>query len=207
MGLNQVQARDAIGLNFAMALRSFLRQDPNIILVGEVRDFETAEIAVKAALTGHMVLSTLHTNDAPACLNRLTNMGVEPFLIATSLHLVVAQRLVRVICEHCKMPDEAVKVDQLVQMGFTPELARELNPMKGAGCERCEGMGYFGRTGLFEVMRITDEMREMILYNGSQLEIRNLGLRQGMRTLRMSGLTKIAEGITSCEEVVRETIG
>jgi type IV pilus assembly protein PilB len=205
-GLNQVQAKDSIGLTFATALRSFLRQDPNIILVGEIRDFETAEIAIKAALTGHMVLSTLHTNDAAACLNRLTNMGVEPFLIATSLHVIVAQRLVRTICAACKVKDDRTRLEQLVQMGFTPDEARPLQPMRGTGCRECDGTGYRGRTGLFEVMRVTDDMREMILYNGTQTEIKDLAKRQGMRTLRQSGLVKIAAGVTSCEEVVRETI-
>lgn len=205
-GLNQVQARESIGLSFATALRAFLRQDPNIIFVGEIRDFETAEIAIKAALTGHLVMSTLHTNDAPACINRMTNMGVEPFLIATSLHVVVAQRLVRRICDHCKQRDP-VSVEQLVQMGFTPEDARSIEPMKGLGCAECENMGYKGRTGLFEVLRVTNEMREMILFNGPASEIKELGMRQGMRTLRQAGLQKIRDGLTTCEEVVRETIG
>ena len=205
-GLNQVQARESIGLSFATALRSFLRQDPNIIFVGEIRDFETAEIAIKAALTGHLVMSTLHTNDAPACINRLTNMGVEPFLIATSVHVVVAQRLVRHICPECKEPD-LISVDQLVQMGFAPDDAKTLAPMRGRGCNACENMGFRGRTGLFEVLGVTHEMREMILYNGSAVEIKQLALRQGMRTLRMAGLEKIRLGITTCEEIVRETIG
>ena len=205
-GLNQVQAREQIGLSFATALRAFLRQDPNIILVGEVRDFETAEIAVKAALTGHMVLSTLHTNDAPACLNRLTNMGVEPFLIASSLHVVVAQRLVRRICDKCRTRDDRVPLEQLVQMGFEPDEAKRIEPMRGLGCGSCEGSGFYGRTGLFEVLKVTDEMREMILYNGSQSDIKQLAIRQGMRTLRHSGLVKVRDGITSCEEIIRETI-
>jgi type IV pilus assembly protein PilB len=205
-GLNQVQARESIGLSFATALRAFLRQDPNIIFVGEIRDFETAEISVKAALTGHLVMSTLHTNDAPACINRLTNMGVEPFLIATSLHLVIAQRLVRRICDQCKVVDP-VSVEQLVQMGFAPDESRGLTVYKGTGCAACESTGYFGRTGLFEVLRLTPEMREMILFNGSATEVKELAQRQGMKTLRQSGLQKVRTGITTCEEVVRETIG
>jgi type IV pilus assembly protein PilB len=205
-GLNQVQAQESIGLNFAAALRSFLRQDPNVILVGEVRDFETAEIAIKAALTGHMVLSTLHTNDAPACVNRLTNMGVEPFLIANSLHLVSAQRLIRVVCDGCGVPTPAPQ-GQLVQMGFTPEEAKEIVPRLGPGCSKCEKTGYYGRTALFEVLRITPDMREMVLCNAPQTEIREMGIREGMRTLRQAGLAKIQQGITSVEEVVRETIG
>jgi len=205
-GLNQVQAQESIGLNFAAALRSFLRQDPNVILVGEIRDFETAEIAIKAALTGHMVLSTLHTNDAPGCVNRLTNMGVEPFLIANSLHLVTAQRLIRVVCAQCG-EDTPAPLDQLVQMGFTAEEAKEFVPRKGGGCARCENTGYFGRTAIFEVLRITPDMREMVLCNAPTTEIKAMGVREGMRTLRQAGLRKIAEGITSVDEIIRETIG
>jgi len=206
MGLNQVQARESIGLSFAMALRAFLRQDPNIIFVGEIRDFETAEIAVKAALTGHLVMSTLHTNDAPAAITRMTNMGVEPFLIATSVHVVVAQRLVRRVCLGCKARDP-IAIEQLVQMGFTPEEARTVTPYKGTGCADCENSGYKGRIGLYEVLRLTNDMRELILCNASAGEIKNLALRQGMRTLRMAGLQKVRDGLTSCEEVIRETIG
>ncbi len=206
MGLNQVQARESIGLSFATALRAFLRQDPNIIFVGEIRDFETAEIAVKAALTGHLVLSTLHTNDAPGCINRLTNMGIEPFLIASCLHIVVAQRLVRRVCTECRERD-SISIEQLVQMGFAPEEARTIEPVKGKGCTACDGMGYKGRTGVFETLRVTNEIRELILVNGSASELKQVGLRNGMLTLRMSGLNKIREQITSCEEIIRETIG
>jgi type IV pilus assembly protein PilB len=205
-GLNQVQARESIGLSFATALRSFLRQDPNIIFVGEIRDFETAEIAVKAALTGHLVMSTLHTNDAPAAITRMTNMGVEPFLIATSVHVVVAQRLVRRVCLACKQRDP-IAIEQLVQMGFPPDEARTITPLKGVGCPECEHSGYKGRLGLFEVLRLTNEMRELVLCNASSGEVKQLALRQGMRTLRMAGLQKVREGLTSCEEVIRETIG
>jgi type IV pilus assembly protein PilB len=204
-GVNQVQVRENIGLNFAAALRSFLRQDPNIILVGEIRDFETAEIAVKAALTGHLVLSTLHTNDAPSTINRLMNMGIEPFLVASSLNLVCAQRLVRRICAHCKV-EEPVAPQALEQVGFSPEEARSVKPFKGAGCEKCNNTGYKGRVGLYEVMEITDELRELILVGASALELRRKAVEEGMITLRGSGLNKVKQGITSLEEVLRETV-
>lgn len=204
-GVNQVQVRENIGLNFAAALRSFLRQDPNIILVGEIRDFETAEIAVKAALTGHLVLSTLHTNDAPSTINRLMNMGIEPFLVASSLNLVCAQRLVRRICASCKV-EEPVAPQALEQVGFSPEEARSVKPFKGAGCEKCNNTGYKGRVGLYEVMEITDELRELILVGASALELRRKAVEEGMITLRGSGLNKVKQGITSLEEVLRETV-
>ena len=205
VGVNQVQVREAIGLNFAAALRSFLRQDPNIILVGEIRDFETAEIAVKAALTGHLVLSTLHTNDAPSTINRLMNMGIEPFLVASSLNLVCAQRLVRRICTGCKV-DDPVPPLALVNVGFTAELAETVVPKKGKGCEKCNRTGYKGRVGLYEVMEITEELRELILVGASALELRRKAIEEGMITLRGSGLRKIADGVTTIEEVVRETV-
>ncbi|MBY0494047.1 MAG: type IV-A pilus assembly ATPase PilB [Cyanobacteria bacterium] len=205
LGVNQVQVREAIGLNFAAALRSFLRQDPNIILVGEIRDFETAEIAVKAALTGHLVLSTLHTNDAPSTINRLMNMGIEPFLVASSLNLVCAQRLVRRICTNCKMEDD-VPPPALEQIGFTSDLAATVKPKKGKGCEKCNKTGYKGRAGLYEVMEITDELRELILVGASALELRRKAIEEGMITLRGSGLRKITDGVTTIEEVLRETV-
>ncbi|HYB94844.1 MAG TPA: type IV-A pilus assembly ATPase PilB [Vicinamibacterales bacterium] len=205
LGVNQVQVREAIGLNFAAALRSFLRQDPNIILVGEIRDFETAEIAVKAALTGHLVLSTLHTNDAPSTINRLMNMGIEPFLVASSLNLVCAQRLVRRICTNCKIDDE-LPPPALEQIGFQPDLARTVKPKKGTGCDKCNKTGYKGRVGLYEVMEITDELRELILVGASALELRRKAIEEGMITLRGSGLRKITEGVTTIEEVLRETV-
>jgi type IV pilus assembly protein PilB len=204
-GVNQVNVKENIGLNFAAALRSFLRQDPNIILVGEIRDFETAEIAVKAALTGHLVLSTLHTNDAPSTINRLMNMGIEPFLVASSVHLICAQRLVRRVCANCKEPNPMAP-EALVQAGFTPEVAAEVTPMKGAGCERCNNTGYKGRVGLYEVMEIGDELRELILVGASALELRRKAIDEGMITLRASGLRKVQAGMTSIEEVVRETV-
>ena len=205
VGVNQVQVREGIGLNFAAALRSFLRQDPNIILVGEIRDFETAEIAVKAALTGHLVLSTLHTNDAPSTINRLMNMGIEPFLVASSLNLVCAQRLVRRICTACKI-DDPMPPAALVNVGFSPELAETVVPKKGKGCEKCNRTGYKGRVGLYEVMDITEELRELILVGASALELRRKAIEEGMITLRGSGLRKIADGVTTLEEVVRETV-
>ena len=205
LGVNQVQVRESIGLNFAAALRSFLRQDPNIILVGEIRDFETAEIAVKAALTGHLVLSTLHTNDAPSTINRLMNMGIEPFLVASSLNLVCAQRLVRRVCVNCKIEDD-VPPPALEQIGFASDLAATVKPKKGKGCEKCNKTGYKGRVGLYEVMEITDELRELILVGASALELRRKAIEEGMITLRGSGLRKITEGVTTIEEVVRETV-
>jgi type IV pilus assembly protein PilB len=204
-GINQVQVRENIGLNFAAALRSFLRQDPNIILVGEIRDFETAEIAVKAALTGHLVLSTLHTNDAPSTINRLMNMGIEPFLVASSVHLICAQRLVRRVCSNCKEP-HPMQPAALVQAGYTPDDAQTVTPMRGKGCERCNKTGYKGRVGLYEVMEVTEELRELILVGASGLELRRKAIDEGMITLRMSGLRKVKDGVTTIEEVVRETV-
>jgi type IV pilus assembly protein PilB len=205
MGVNQVQVRENIGLNFAAALRSFLRQDPNIILVGEIRDFETAEIAVKAALTGHLVLSTLHTNDAPSTVNRLMNMGIEPFLVASSLNLICAQRLVRRICKNCTEPDPT-QAAALMQAGFNAEDAKTVVPNKGKGCEKCNNTGYKGRVGLYEVMEVTEELRELILVGASALELRRKAVDEGMITLRSSGLRKVKEGVTTIEEIVRETV-
>jgi type IV pilus assembly protein PilB len=204
-GVNQVQMKEQIGLNFAAALRSFLRQDPNIILVGEVRDFETAEIAIKAALTGHLVLSTLHTNDAPSTISRLMNMGIEPFLVATSVNLIQAQRLIRRICKDCKtehpMPEEA-----LIEIGFAPEEVKQVKTYKGRGCQTCNNTGYKGRVGLYETMEVTDDIRELILIGASALELRKKAIDDGMITLRESGLQKIRNGVTTIEEVVRETV-
>jgi type IV pilus assembly protein PilB len=205
VGVNQVQVRENIGLNFAAALRSFLRQDPNIILVGEIRDFETAEIAVKAALTGHLVLSTLHTNDAPSTINRLMNMGIEPFLVASSVNLICAQRLVRRVCAACKT-DHPTPPQALVDAGFTPEEAQTVVPKRGSGCEVCNQTGYKGRVGLYEVMEITEELRELILVGASGLELKRKAIEEGMITLRRSGLRKVMEGVTTIEEVARETV-
>jgi type IV pilus assembly protein PilB len=204
-GINQVQMKEQIGLNFAAALRAFLRQDPNIILVGEIRDFETAEIAVKAALTGHLVLSTLHTNDAPSTISRLMNMGIEPFLVATSVNLICAQRLVRRICANCKTELE-VPEQALVDAGYSPEEAKRTKIYHGKGCSTCNKGGYKGRTGLYEVMEINDELRELILVGASALELKKKAIEQGMITLRRSGLTKVAAGQTTMEEVLRETV-
>ncbi len=203
-GVNQVQIRENIGLNFAAALRSFLRQDPDVIMVGEIRDYETAEIAVKAALTGHLVLSTLHTNDAPSAITRLLNMGIEPFLVASSVILILAQRLLRRVCLHCRAP-VVVPPHALVDIGLTPEETASICCFKGHGCKACSGTGYKGRIAIYEVMLLTPEMRDLILTGASALEIKRKAIRRGMRTLRMSGLEKLKEGITTVEEVVRVT--
>jgi len=204
-GINQVQMKDQIGLNFASALRAFLRQDPNIILVGEIRDFETAEIAVKAALTGHLVLSTLHTNDAPSTISRLMNMGIEPFLVATSVNLICAQRLVRRICGNCKEPLELPQ-QTLLDAGFTPEETKTVTIYHGKGCATCNKNGYKGRVGLYEVMEITDELRELILVGASALELKKKALDADMISLRRSGLIKVTQGQTTLDEVLRETV-
>jgi type IV pilus assembly protein PilB len=204
MGINQVQVKEEIGLTFAAALRSFLRQDPDIIMVGEIRDFETAEIGVKAALTGHLVLSTLHTNDAPGTISRLLNMGIEPFLVSSSVILIMAQRLARRICIHCKT-DDKVPAAALRKAGFSEEEANTVVCYKGKGCPACNGTGYKGRIALYEVMPIRDEMKELVLEGASTAEIKKASIRLGMKTLRMSGLTKVAEGITTMEEVIRVT--
>jgi type IV pilus assembly protein PilB len=204
-GVNQVQMHDEIGLNFATALRSFLRQDPDIIMVGEIRDFETAEIAVKAALTGHMVLSTLHTNDAPATISRLLNMGVEPFLITASVNLVLAQRLARKICSECK---QQVTYDRkiLTDCGFSPDQVTVARLYKGSGCRVCNDSGYKGRVALYEVMRFTDSLKEMVLQGASTAELKLGAVKNGMNTLRASGIRKIMDGVTTPEEIMRVTM-
>ena len=204
MGINQVQMHDDIGLNFAAALRSFLRQDPDIIMVGEIRDFETAEIAIKAALTGHMVLSTLHTNNAPETINRLLNMGVEPFLVASSLNLVVAQRLARRNCTECKEPHDVPK-QALLDVGFTEE-ELGFTYYKGKGCDNCGGTGYKGRVALYEVMVITDAIKEAVLTGASVPEIKQAAIDGGMHTLRKRALIAIQEGVSTLEECVRNTV-
>ena len=204
-GINQVQMKESIGLNFAAALRSFLRQDPNIVLVGEIRDFETAEIAIKAALTGHLVLSTLHTNDAPSTINRLMNMGIEPFLVATSVNLIVAQRLIRRICSNCKEEEDA-PLQALLNVGFSEAEAPEIQLYRGRGCDTCNQRGYKGRVGIFEVMTISDDIRELILSGATAVELRRKALEEGMVGLRQSGLQKIRDGVTTIEEVVRESV-
>ena len=204
-GVNQLQIRENVGLTFATALRGFLRQDPNVILVGEIRDFETAEIAIKAALTGHLVLSTLHTSDAPGTVTRLTNMGIEPFLVASSLNLVCAQRLVRRICLHCRAADP-VSSQSLERVGFSVDDARDLRPQRGLGCDSCHGTGYRGRVGLFEVMEISDRLRGLMQIGTAEMDLRQSAIDEGLITLRESGLRKVKDGITSVDEVVRETI-
>jgi type IV pilus assembly protein PilB len=193
--------RESVGLTFAAALRAFLRQDPNIVMVGEIRDLETGSIAVKAALTGHLVLSTLHTNDAPSTINRMVDMGVEPFLVATSTNIILAQRLVRRICKHCKEEDKIVPDEEKVRLGL--EAATVV--FKGKGCEECNGTGYRGRLGLYEVMRMSARLREMVVDRASTPEIREQAVAEGMLTLRMDGLRNLRKGITTLEEVLRET--
>lgn len=203
-GINQVQMKEEIGLNFAATLRSFLRQDPDIIMVGEIRDYETAEIAIKAALTGHLVLSTLHTNDAPSTVNRLLNMGIEPFLVASSTVLILAQRLARKICTKCKteisLPKEA-----LLSVGFRKDEIGKFKVYKGKGCEHCSGTGYKGRVALYEVMEVSENIRELILRGANATEIKKMAIEEGMITLRRSGLEKVKKGVTTIEEVVRVT--
>jgi len=203
-GINQVQMHEEIGLNFAAALRSFLRQDPDIIMVGEIRDFETAEIAIKAALTGHLVLSTLHTNDAPSTISRLLNMGIEPFLVASAVNSILAQRLARKICENCKTEDK-VPIQSLLDIGVNPDQAGAMKVMKGAGCTACSTTGYKGRVALYEVMIMKDELKEFVLNGASTGELKREAIRLGMQTLRQSAIQKIAEGVTTIEEAVRTT--
>ena len=205
MGINQVQMHEDIGLNFAASLRSFLRQDPDIIMVGEIRDYETAEIAIKAALTGHMVLSTLHTNDAPSTVNRLLNMGIEPFLVSSSCNLILAQRLARKICKECrvKLPI-AEKV--LMDLGVSQQEAQKMECFKGSGCAVCAGTGYKGRIALYEVMPFTESIKEFVLNGASTAEIKRAAIKDGMKSLRMSGITKVAEGVTTIEEILRVTM-
>jgi type IV pilus assembly protein PilB len=204
-GINQCQIRENIGLNFASVLRSFLRQDPNIILVGEIRDYETAEIAVKAALTGHLVLSTLHTNDAPSTVSRMVNMGIEPFLVGTAVNLIQAQRLIRRVCKACKTEDD-VPSKTLIDIGFEPDQVGSFKVYKGKGCGACNGTGYKGRIGLYEVMEITEGIRDLIMVGATAIEIKRKALEEGMLTLRQSGLEKIKDGVTTIEEVLRETV-
>ncbi|MEX2209115.1 MAG: type IV-A pilus assembly ATPase PilB [Myxococcota bacterium] len=202
-GINQVQMKEDIGLNFAAALRAFLRQDPDIIMVGEIRDFETAEIAIKAALTGHMVLSTLHTNDAPSTINRLLNMGIEPFLVASSVNCIVAQRLARRVCPDCKQDDPTVSKEDLEQAGLTPAEAAKCRPVKGSGCQNCSETGFKGRIAVYEVMVLRETLKEFVLNGASSTEIKREAMRGGMNTLRRSSLNKVLEGGTTLSEVFR----
>jgi type IV pilus assembly protein PilB len=202
-GINQVQMHDEIGLNFAASLRAFLRQDPDIIMVGEIRDFETAEIAVKAALTGHMVLSTLHTNDAPSTINRLLNMGIEPFLVASSVNCIVAQRLARQICEECKEKDPEVDTAALIEAGMDEEAAQSAVPVVGQGCRICSDTGFKGRIAVYEVMPMHEELKEFVLNGASALDLKREAIRLGMKSLRQSALEKLGAGITTLSEVLR----
>ena len=204
-GVNQVPIREGIGLTFSAALRAFLRQDPNVILVGEIRDAETAEIAIKAALTGHLVLSTLHTNDAPSTVIRLVNMGLEPFLVAGAVTLICAQRLVRRVCEGCAEPDPTPAA-ALVDIGFDAAEAATVVPRRGRGCDACNRTGYRGRVGLFEVMEVSDSLRTLILAGAPVGELRSRAVEEGMLTLRQGGMQRIAQGITTVDEVTRETV-
>jgi type IV pilus assembly protein PilB len=203
-GINQVQIKEEIGLTFAASLRSFLRQDPDIIMVGEIRDYETAEIAVKAALTGHLVLSTLHTNDAPSTVTRLLNMGIEPFLVSSSLNLILAQRLARRVCEHCK-EELRILPKALLDAGMKPEKIKNARPVQGKGCDECNGTGFRGRVALYEVMPVKEELKDLILRGGSAIEVKREAIRLGMKTLRQSGLSKVEEGVTTLQEVLRVT--
>jgi len=205
-GINHVQMHDDIGLNFSTALRAFLRQDPDIILVGEIRDFETAEIGIKAALTGHLVLSTLHTNDAPSSISRLLNMGIEPFLVSSSVLMIGAQRLVRTNCADCSEPTDVTE-QTLLDIGVKPEEVDEYEVHLGAGCRTCNNTGYKGRSACYEIMPMTEEIREFVLNGASTLEIKREAIRQGMKTMRMAALTKLKNGTSSLEEVVRMTAG
>jgi type IV pilus assembly protein PilB len=201
MGINQVLVRNEVGMTFAAALKAFLRQDPNIIMVGEIRDLETGSIAIKAALTGHLVLSTLHTNDAPSTITRMVDMGIEPFNVASAVNLIVAQRLVRRICGNCKQ-DHQYTDEELHAFG----IARKDGPFfKGEGCDTCNGTGYKGRQGLYEVMALSSPLRRGILKGASTEELRDLAVKEGMLTLRMDGMVKVKKGITTLEEVVKET--
>jgi type IV pilus assembly protein PilB len=202
-GINQVQMHDEIGLNFAAGLRAFLRQDPDIIMVGEIRDFETAEIAVKAALTGHMVLSTLHTNDAPSTINRLLNMGIEPFLVASSVNCIVAQRLARRICEDCKEKDPEVDTGALIEAGMEEEAAQGAIPVIGQGCRSCSETGFKGRIAVYEVMPMHEELKEFVLNGASALDLKREAIRLGMKSLRQSAFEKLSEGTTTLSEVLR----
>jgi len=204
-GINQVQMHEDIGLNFAAALRSFLRQDPDIIMIGEIRDFETAEIGVKAALTGHLVLSTLHTNDAPSTINRLLNMGIEPFLVASAVNLITAQRLARRVCGECKAVED-IPVKALIDAGVPAAEAESYVCYRGAGCPICNGTGYKGRVGFYQVMPMLEPIRELILNGANTAEIKRESMRLGIKTMRQSGLTKLKEGVTSLEEVLRVTV-
>ncbi|MDD2943062.1 MAG: type IV-A pilus assembly ATPase PilB [bacterium] len=204
-GINQVQMHEDIGLNFAAALRAFLRQDPDVIMVGEIRDYETAEIAIKASLTGHLVLSTLHTNDAPSTVNRLLNMGVEPFLVASSINIIVAQRLARRICSGC-VEEVKVNPEALINIGVPAAEASNVKVFHGTGCSKCAGTGYKGRVALYECMVMNESLKEFVLNGASATELKREAIRQGMDTLRAAGIRQLKEGVTTIEEILRVTV-
>src|SRR5713226_6115104 len=204
-GINQVQVSEGIGLSFAAALRSFLRQDPDTIMIGEIRDFETAEIGVKAALTGHLVLSTLHTNDAPGTVSRLLNMGIEPFLVTASLNLILAQRLCRRLCQVCKKPSEKADEQPLLEAGLPPDKVSGVTVYEPGGCKECNDRGYRGRVAVYEVMPFWDGLKELVINGASAAELKQEAIRLGMQTLRMSALNKLVSGVTTMEEVVTNT--
>ncbi len=203
-GINQVQTHSDIGLNFAAALRTFMRQDPDIILVGEIRDYETAEVGIQAALTGHMVLSTLHTNDAPSSVTRLLNMGIEPFLVTAAVNLICAQRLIRQICPNCRT-ETKVPIQRLIDLGIDPNAAKQMKVHKGAGCGSCANTGYAGRMGIYEVMPFSSTLKEAVLGGANSLQLKKIAIEEGMKTLRQSALTKVAEGRTTLEEALTST--
>jgi len=204
-GINQVQMHEDIGLNFAAALRSFLRQDPDTIMIGEIRDFETAEIGVKAALTGHLVLSTLHTNDAPGTISRLLNMGIEPFLVTASLNLILAQRLCRKLCQACKKPMENIEDQALIEAGISAEKIGSFTPFQPVGCRECNDRGYRGRVAVYEVMPFWDGLKELVINGASAAELKQEAIRLGMQTLRMSALNKVIAGVSTLEEALANT--
>ena len=204
-GINQVQVHEDIGLNFAAALRSFLRQDPDTIMIGEIRDFETAEIGVKAALTGHLVLSTLHTNDAPGTVSRLLNMGIEPFLVTASLNLILAQRLCRKLCQVCKKPAENVEDQALLEAGFAADKIGSFTTFQPVGCRECNERGYRGRVAVYEVMPFWDGLKELVINGASAAELKQEAIRLGMQTLRMSALNKVMAGVSTLEEALANT--
>jgi len=203
-GINQVQVRSEVGMTFAAALRAMLRQAPNIVMVGEIRDLETAEIAINASLTGHMVFSTLHTNDAPSAVSRLIDMGVKPFLVSASLRAALAQRLVRSICQNCKQPYEP-PASELSVLGISPEQASSASFMQGQGCDKCGGNGFRGRKGVFEIFTVNQELEEMIYHNVSIVELRKKAREMGMRTMREDGFRKVLAGVTTLSEVMLVT--
>jgi type IV pilus assembly protein PilB len=204
-GINQVQVNKDVGLTFASVLRALLRQDPDTVLVGEIRDFETAEVAVQAALTGHLVLSTLHTNDAASTITRLMNMGLEPFLVTSSVNTIVAQRLLRTICGSCKMEDSVPK-DQLLRLGFSQDEVEKIKCIKGKGCQKCNNTGYKGRIAIYEVLEFSQALKEMVLRGESIIEVKRQAIKEGMKTLRMAALTKVVEGRTTLEEALALTV-